>query len=332
MAEPLSSEQLDDPVVLHMNPTEVTVRPEQSVAQALESVRKARPSKRIVYIYVVDDEGVLRGVVPTRALLVNDLERTIAEIMDTRIVSVSDRATVMIACEQFLFHRYLAFPVVGECGELRGVIDVSLFTDEVFSIAEKQSGNDAFSLIGVHLARARSGNAWESFGDRFPWLLCNIGGGITAALLASAYESLLAAVVVLSLFIPVVLALAESVSIQSMSLTIQGFHEGEVQWKRVARDLLRELKTGALLGVGSGVLVGVVVWLWRGAPGVGFTVALSMALSIITAALLGVIFPTIIHALRRDPKIAAGPIVLAVTDLATLMFYFNLAGALLKTS
>ena len=70
MAEPLSSEQLDDPVVLHMNPTEVTVRPEQSVAQALESVRKARPSKRIVYIYVVDDEGVLRGVVPTRALLI----------------------------------------------------------------------------------------------------------------------------------------------------------------------------------------------------------------------------------------------------------------------
>lgn len=330
MSEPLSSEQLDDPVVVHMKPTEVTVRPDQTVAQALETVRQAKPSKRIIYIYVVDDTGVLCGVVPTRALLVNELDRTIEELMDKKIVTVSDRATVMIACEQFLFHRFLAFPVVGERGELRGVIDVSVFTDEVFSIAEKQSGDNVFSLIGVHLTRARSASSFESFGDRFPWLLCNIGGGITAALLASAYESLLAAVVVLSLFIPVVLALAESVSIQSMSLTIQGFREGEIRWKSVLRDLVRELRTGVLLGIGSGVLVGVVVWLWRDAPGVGFTVALSMTLSIITAALLGVIFPTLIHAMRRDPKIAAGPIVLATTDLVTLMFYFNLAGALLK--
>lgn len=330
MPEHLSTEHLDDPVVLHMQPTEVTVRPDQSVEEALATVRAAKPEKRIVYIYVVDEEGVLRGVVPTRALLVNELHRKISEIMDTRIVSVSDRASVMVACEQFLFHRFLAFPVLGDRGELRGVIDVSLFTDEVFSIAEKQSGNDAFQLIGVHLARARSGNSWESFRDRFPWLLCNIAGGITAAILAGLYESLLAAVVVLALFIPVVLALAESVSIQSMSLTIQGFHEGEVQWSRVLRGLVRELRTGLFLGVGSGGLVGIVVWLWRDAPGVAVAVAASMTLSIVTAALLGVLLPTAIHAFKRDPKIAAGPIVLAMTDLATLGFYFNLAGAMLK--
>ena len=126
---------------------------------------------------------------------------------------------MLIASEYFATRRLLAFPVVNAGGQLLGVVDVSLFTDEVIDLA-KRTYDDIFQLIGVHGTAQRS--PWIAFRDRFPWLLCNIAGGLLAAFIASRFEHLLQEVVVLSLFIPIVLALGESVSMQALTLTLQG--------------------------------------------------------------------------------------------------------------
>ncbi len=94
----------------------------------------------------------------------------------------------MIASEYFATRRLLAFPVVNGKGQLLGVVDVSLFTDEVIDLA-KQTYDDIFQLIGVHGTAQHS--TWMAFRDRFPWLLCNIAGGLIAAFIASRYEHLL---------------------------------------------------------------------------------------------------------------------------------------------
>lgn len=329
MEPALSPEQLNDPVTDHMREVEVTLRRNQTIAEALEVLRQYKPKHRIVYIYVVDDEGVLCGVVPTRELLITDADRRISEIMVGPVLSVPASASVLVACEYFILHRFLAFPVVDEQGKLLGILDVTIFTDEVFGLAEEQHGRDVFQLIGVHLARSRMAGPFSDFRDRFPWLLCNIGGGLLAAVIAGLYEDLLQFAVVLALFIPVVLALAESISIQSMSLTLRAFHEGPVKWRNVLKELQHEFYSAALLGCAAGALVGVVSWLWRGEPTASLALALSMALSMVTAALTGVALPTAVRASGRDPQIASGPIVLATADLLTLLFYFNLAGLLL---
>ncbi len=124
---------------------------------------------------------------------------------------------MLVAAEYFVNRRFLAFPVVEPGGRLVGVVDVSLFTDDVLTLA-RQSFDGIFQLIGVHATEGLT--AWSSFRDRFPWLLCNVGGGLLCAVLASHYESLLDHLVVLALFIPVVLTLAEAVSIQSLTLTL----------------------------------------------------------------------------------------------------------------
>ena len=202
----------------------------------------------------------LVGVVPVRRLLTAQPEQLVREVMLDHVVAIPDWATVLIASEYFATRRLLAFPVVNGRGELLGVVDVSLFTDEVIDLA-KQTYDDIFQLIGIHGTAQRS--TWMAFRDRFPWLLCNIAGGLIAAFIASRYEHLLRQVVVLALFIPIVLALAESVSMQALTLTMQNLPEGPDHLEAVGRGHL------------EGVPHRVADWsrLWRGGGRRGHGVA-----------------------------------------------------------
>ena len=125
---------------------------------------------------------------------------------------------MLVASEYFASRKLLAFPVIHDNGELVGVVDVSLFTSEVIDLA-RRTYDDIFQLMGVHATALRT--PWTAFVDRFPWLLSNIAGGLLCAVIASQFEVLLDHIVILALFIPIVLALAESVSMQSATLTLQ---------------------------------------------------------------------------------------------------------------
>jgi magnesium transporter len=256
------------------------------------------------------------------------LEAKIADIMVAKLVTVPYSASVMDVCELFIQHRFLSLPVVDDERRLMGVADVSLFTD-VFDVAERQRGEDVYQLIGVHLSSHRTVNPLQSFAQRFPWLMCNIAGGVLCAVLSSFYESYLVHVVLLALFIPVVLALSESVSIQAMTIALEALHGDQLDVRFVLRTLVREFAAALLLGVACGGTVGLIAWLWKGQPWVAGAIGGSIALAMITACMLGVALPALVRTFRIDPRIAAGPIVLATADVATLLFYFNLAGWLL---
>lgn len=324
---PLSAAQLHEPILPLAQPPRVVLKPEQTIAQALDSIRASADAGSIHYFYVVDDRHQLVGVVPTRRLLMAAPDKSVREVMVDNVVAIPDWATVLIASEYFATRRLLAFPVVNAAGELLGVVDVSLFTDEVIDLA-KRTYDDIFQLIGVH-GTAQS-SPWLAFRDRFPWLLCNIGGGLLAAFIASRFEHLLAQFVVLSLFIPIVLALGESVSMQALTLTLQSQADGPIVWQRLAASLWKEFKTAMLLGVGCAGVVGVVVFVWRGQGAVAASIFLAIMVSMIVACLLGVAVPAVLRALKADPRIAAGPVVLASADVVTLLLYFGLGSRLLR--
>jgi magnesium transporter len=159
--------------------------------------------------------------------------------------------------------------------------------------------------------------------------LCNIGGGILAAFLAGAFEGELQRAVSLALFIPVVLALAESVSIQSVSLALRVLYGQETTWASILTKLRVEGVVGLLLGVACGLLVGVVAWVWLGQLRVGLCILGGIGGGIAVAAVIGVAMPNLLHRLKLDPQVAAGPIALAIADMVTLLVYFNLARWLL---
>jgi len=308
-------------------PPLVVLKPGQTIAQALEFIRGHSAASSIHYFYVVGDDNKLEGVIPARRLLTASPEQLVREIMVDNVVAIPEWATVLVASEYFATRRLLAFPVVNDAHQLLGVVDVSLFTDDVIDLA-KRTYDDIFQLIGVHGTAQRS--PWFAFRDRFPWLLCNIGGGLLAAFIASQFEHLLATAVVLSLFIPIVLALAESVSMQALTLTMQGLTDGPIVWKRLMQALWKEFRTAALLGIGCALVVATVVLVWRGNLLVAGSIFLAISISMVFACLLGVAVPALLRALKADPRIAAGPVVLASADVITLLLYFGLGARLLK--
>lgn len=313
---------LHDSVLDHIQADVVRLLPGQTVGDALQALRDRGSDHDIVYIYVVDDDGRLTGVVPTRALLASHLERPLGEIMQEDVVAIPEWATVLVAAEYFVSQRFLAFPVVSAGGELVGQVDVKVFTDEVVGHA-KRSFDDIFQIIGVHATQGRT--VWLAFRDRFPWLLTNVTGGLLCAVLVSQYEHLLDAAVVLAVFLPMVLALAESVSMQSATLTLHGLHSGGVTWRLLGPGMRREFGVASLLGLGCGSIVGGISWAWKGNSDLALALGGAIACSMATAAILGLLLPTLLHAAKLDPKIAAGPIVLAVADVCALLIYFNLA-------
>lgn len=330
MAARIESHSLDEPIIRHVRRDYITVEAERTVGETLTRLRSQNIGERIVYFYAVDGEGRLVGVVPTRRLLMSGPEAPVSSIMVDRVAAIPSSASVLVACEFFLQHKFLAFPVVDDERRLVGVVDIDLFAGEMFDVAARQSRDDVFQLIGVHLASARERSPWIGFRYRFPWLMCNIIGGLLCAFLAARYEPFLDTAIVLALFIPVVLALSESVSIQSTTITLQWLHQGKMTWSAVVRSLRRELVTAGLLGIGCGAVVGLIIWVWKGNATVAWAVSMSITLAMVTSCLLGVALPSAVRALKGDPRIASGPIVLASADVATLYLYFTVAAYLIS--
>jgi magnesium transporter len=321
--------QLKDPVTKHMHQGFTRVLQEQTVGECLDWLRRHAPPGRIIYFYVVNRDGRLQGVVPTRQLILSQPDKPLADIMVRQVVALPAEATVLEACEFFIQHRLLALPVVDTDRRLLGVVDVDLYTEEMGQLEDANQREDLFQMIGVQVAGSQMDSPWAAFRRRFPWLGCNIAAGILAAFLSGLYEAELKGVVALAFFIPVVLNLAESVSSQSVSLTLQMLHGQPPSWRALVRKLRKELATGLLLGLGSGAIIALVALVWLGQWRVALCLVGGITGGVAGAALLGITLPILLRLLRLEPRVAAGPIALAGADVITILLYLNLARWLL---
>lgn len=300
-----------------------------SVREALEDIRVQGLGERIIYFYVVDDAQRLIGVLPSRRLLTAPLETRLVELMDSAVVALPQRASILDACQLLIRHRFLALPVVDEQNRLCGLVDIALLNDEQHDLRQRNQADALFETLGFHVAQLGNASPLMAFRLRVPWLLATIASGTLCALLASLYELTLAKSLVLAFFLTLVLGLGESVSMQSMSVTIQALRSIRPSRSWYLHSLRHEMPTALLLGATCGSLVALIVWAWRGEAWTGLIIGASILLSLSAACLLGLSVPTLLHALKLDPKIAAGPVTLAITDLCTLLFYFSLAAWLL---
>ncbi len=320
----VSEHELNQPVTRYLTPVETTIRSDQTLGEALASLRRRELKQNVVYFYVLDAEERLVGVVPTRKLLLADPSVRVEAVMTPPIAMPSD-ATLELAMEEFAMHRLLALPVVDERGRLLGAIDVRLYAEEAQDLAALEHHSDVFQLIGVRLDALRQRSPWGAYRVRMPWLACNMAGGLACAVIAAIFEDVLEQVVVLAMFIPLVLTLCESISMQSMTLSLQYLHGPGVPWKRINRRAKVEWPTAALMAVTSGLIIGVLSLLWGGGSPPAMVIGVSIGVTMIAAATFGLLLPVSLHALKLDPKFASGPVVLMVTDVFTTAVYLGLA-------
>jgi magnesium transporter len=323
------SEHLNEPVLPFARQDFTTLAQSLTVEQALAAIRSGGVGEKVIYFYVVDQARRLVGVVPTRRLLVAPLDQKLNELMIRSVYAIPYTATVLDACEFFTLHKFFAFPIVDAERRVVGVVDIGLFTDEVFDIAEREQMDGVFEAIGFRVSQVRDVSPFRAFRVRFPWLLTTIISGTFCALLAGAYKLTLEKSLVIAFFLTMILGLGESVGIQSMTVTIQALrnHKPTRSWYLLM--LRRELAAAALLGGACGLLVGGIVFVWQHDQRAAFVIGTSVAFCLCAACISGLSVPTLLHAWKLDPKIAAGPITLALADIFTLLFYFSLAKFLL---
>ncbi|PWB73136.1 magnesium transporter MgtE [candidate division GN15 bacterium] len=312
------------PVLQYAQRRVTALHQDQTVREALDYLRGQDLGEKIVYFYVVDSDNRLVGVVPVRRLLMSRLDITVADIMVRQIVAVRASDTLLTASELLLQHRFMAVPVVDTERHLIGVLDITLFADEGSTLARQHEIDSAFQLIGVHVSLGRNISIWSSLKDRLPWLFANIAGGLVCALILTFNESLIQAVTLLAMFIPVVLTVSESVGMQSMTLTLQSSHH-RLSWRLLVSLVRRELPSAFGLGLCSAALVGLIALMWKHNFAAAAAVGAGLFVAVIVACILGVLVPGAIKLLRADPKIASGPIALAVADMVTLLLLFTFA-------
>ena len=337
MIEPAVIPDFDEPIAAHARKDLPLLYGGMTVEEALAQIRSEGLGERVIYFYVVDAERRLGGVLPTRRLLTAALGTRLEEIMIRKVVALPATATVLEACEFFVLYKFFAFPVIDAERRVLGIVDVSLFRQEVLEANDREReeltkppGEEFFEALGFRISQVRGASPLRIFRYRFPWLLATVLSGTICAMLAGAFEATIAGSLVIAFFLTMVLGLNESVSMQSMTVTIQALRSAALTKRWFLHTFRRELATAVMLGASCGLLVFFIVWLWqRDLPGAA-VVGGSIALSLVTACLFGLSVPSLLHWLKLDPKIAAGPVTLAFTDFCALLFYFGSASLVLR--
>jgi magnesium transporter len=300
-----------------------------TVKEALNNIREFGVGERIVYFYTVDDEERLVGVLPTRRLLTGKSEQRLEELMVKRVAALPMNATVYDACEFFVTYKFLAFPIIDLERRIVGIVDVNLFTDELLDVDEKEEVDNAFESIGFKFSEVKNASPLKAWRYRFPWLIATITSGTISAILAGFFKATLAHSIVIAFFLTLMLGLGESVSIQSITLTIQTLHSAHPSLKWYLKTLLREIQTALLIGFSCSVVAFSMVLFLTHDIRSAVVVGSSIIAIQFNGCVLGLSVPSALHAFKLDPKIAAGPIALAITDVCTILIYLGIATLIL---
>lgn len=253
--------------------------------------------------------------------------------MVNRVAALPISATVYDACEFFVTYKFLAFPVIDAERKIIGLVDVNLFTEEFLNIdpdiEERQQFDDVFESISVNINQIKNASPLKAWKIRLPWLLATVVSGTICAILSGMFETTLAQSLIIVFFFTLVLGLGESVSIQSMTVVIQTLHSSSPSLKWYIKNFLRETKTAFMLGMSCAAIIFIVATIWKQEFAAAAVIGISVLLIQLIASFWGLSEATILHRTRLDPKISAGPITLALTDICTILLYFGLAALFL---
>lgn len=295
----------------------------QTIGQAIDGIRNTIDENEKPYYFVLDTKGHLIGLVNVRELLVHDPTAPLREIVKTKVHLVQHEQSMFEALAIMQKFHLLAIPVLKH-GMFLGVIDLQEYFEDDLEISSKRKRLQIFQMIGIAVEEGPTKSLWSKYIHRMPWVFCNMIGGILCAIISDIYEVILLHVILLAMFIPLVLSLSESISMQAMTMSIYLMTNKKHGWGKVFYYTLLESRLFFLISITASVIVGLISLFWGGGFGPAWIICLSIFLSINVTAIIGAIVPIILHRWRLDPKVASGPIVLMFTDVITTLIYLSL--------
>ncbi|WP_087973287.1 magnesium transporter [Oceanobacillus rekensis] len=300
----------------------VAIFKNQTVKETMQLLKTEAPNaETIYYLFALDEEKHLVGVVSIRDLIIADEDVIIEEIMSSQVVAVSVAKNQEDVAQMFRDYDFLALPVVDFQDHLLGIITV----DDILDVMEEEASEDYTRLAAMSDTDRKNDTAFTSAKKRLPWLIILLFLGLFTASLIGRFEATLNQVAVLAIFIPLIAGMAGNTGTQALAVAVRGLATGDYGNDGKMKLILREAATGLITGSICGVLISVVIYVWQGNLFLGLLVGFSIMASLIVATLAGALIPMIMHKFNIDPAVASGPFITTINDIMSILIYFGLA-------
>jgi magnesium transporter len=279
---------------------------------------QAEDMDEIYYVYVVDDDERLTGVLPLKKLITHPSVSKIKHVMEVDPVSVKDDTPIDEVALDFEKYDIVAMPVVDSIGRLLGRITVDDVMDEVRESSER----DYQLASGISSDVDADDSLFAQVKARIPWLLIGIVSGILASVILGTFEAKIQAVTALALFIPIIGGTGGNVGVQSSAIVVQSLANGTLEVKEFTKQLGKEV----LIGLVNASIISAVIFVYNlimlpDCFAVTISVAVSLFVVVMFATILGTVVPLTLEKLHINPALATGPFIQISNDLVGLIIY-----------
>lgn len=297
----------------------IVVNENWSMPECIKQMRmQAEDMDEIYYVYVVDNDDRLKGILPLKTLITHPSVSKIKHIMECEPVSVKTDTPIDDVALDFEKYDLVAMPVVDSIGRLVGRITV----DDVMDQVRESSERDYQLASGLSSDVDASDSILAQTKARIPWLLIGIVSGILASLILTGFEAQLQAVTTLAIFIPIIGGTGGNVGVQASAIVVQGLANGTLDIKEFAKQLWKEVRVGLLNAtIISGVIFVYNLIMIPHDFAVTLSVAVSLFIVVMFATLLGTIVPLTLEKLKINPALATGPFIQISNDIVGLVIY-----------
>jgi magnesium transporter len=295
------------------------------VATCVREMRKqAKDLDEIYYIYVVNDENVLLGILSLKALLLATASTKVKDIYDAEVLSVrTDTPSEEVAR---IMEKYdlIVLPVIDSIGRLMGRITI----DDVVDVIRDEAERDYQLASGITTDVETTDSPARLSRARLPWLIIGLLGGIVVAAVIGRFEEDIQINPEMAFFIPLIAAMAGNVGIQSSAIIVQGIATNSLGLESTYRKLFKEFLVALLNGLILAGLLFLYNFFFSKSLALTFTVSSSLFVVIIFAALFGTLIPLLLNKMKFDPALATGPFITTMNDIMGLMIYFMMGRVL----
>ncbi|NVY96807.1 magnesium transporter [Lactobacillus sp. DCY120] len=299
----------------------VVLRQDLTVGAALKSLRKfARTAETIYYLYIVDDSNDLVGIMSLRELFTHSEKAVLNTVMAQNVISVYVDDEQEEVAQVFRDYQFVSLPVVDHAHKLVGIVTI----DDVIEVIDDEAQDDYSKLAGVDVDESDT-NPVKAASKRLPWLITLLFLGMITATLISHFEVLLSQASILAVFISLITGTAGNAGTQSLAVAVRRLSFGNEHTKKLFGLLSKEFITGILIGLVTGFTIFLVVGIWKHNFVLGLVIGLAMMVAIFVANLAGSLIPMLMDKLGFDPAVASGPFISTLSDLTSVLIYFNIA-------
>ncbi|WP_416384646.1 magnesium transporter [Snodgrassella sp. B3882] len=312
----------DDQVGALMDFELVSIRADVSCEVVLRYLRRfERLPDHTDKIFVVDDQDVLKGVLPIRSLLVADPESEVSQVMADDVVTFRPEDDVEEAAAAFERYDLVTAPVVDDNRKLIGRITV----DEMVDVIREESEADMLNMAGLREEEDLFAPIIDSVKNRWIWLAVNLCTAFLASRVIGMFEHSIEKIVALATLMPIVAGIGGNSGNQTITMIVRAMTSGQISNSQARRLLRKEQGVALVNGLIWGSVMGLLSYFLYHNLGIGLVMVAAMTLNLLLAATVGVLIPVLMQKSGRDPALGSSVLITAVTDSGGFFIFLGLA-------